>query len=453
MEVYCASIRKAVESWKHVQSDPSYYITFGEALFGRIFELAPSAVSLFHFAEGGKPCETVDDFESSPMFHPHARAVLITLERALVMMLKNQIYDLSETLASLGSRHAVYGVTTDHFKVLEAAVLDTLEETLLSKTKWTKTLKKDWEGVLNFLCKGMVVGAERGFSIKRKERQLGELSVATLRLKPTATVSPTTSESSSSFPSRFDLIGKSIQSPLPKPSNLRRSRFDSFSSSCEVDDTMPRTPKRNSALQKRNTEPVFRIPENLVLGPLPSTAAVATHTTIPLLSRRQTSKRRHTSTSTNLGGAVAVVRAKVDQMTIPSSPPDHSRALHLRHELFDIGLGLPAACPIRMKRPGKKKPNNSGADTACKAQSEPKRHSINFKYVDASTSSWPILGLAQPEDAPPTFHSSWPVLGLEPDATPVLPRRQLSPKVTARKKSQKKLPLESMEVIEKPCLC
>ena len=35
MEVYCASIERAVDSWKIVQQDPNYYLTFGEALFQR----------------------------------------------------------------------------------------------------------------------------------------------------------------------------------------------------------------------------------------------------------------------------------------------------------------------------------------------------------------------------------------------------------------------------------
>mmetsp|Transcript_18784 Transcript_18784/g.46537 ORF Transcript_18784/g.46537 Transcript_18784/m.46537 type:complete len:420 (+) Transcript_18784:33-1292(+) len=412
MEVYCASIEKAAESWKLIQSDPNYYVTFGEALFRRIFEIKPSAVGLFHFAAGGKKSETVDDFKSSPKFHPHASAVLKMLERAMVMMLEHKLYDLGEALASLGVRHVVYGVTKEHFKVLETAILDTLEESL--GDHWTKQLRKDWEGVLKFVCTGMIVGSERGFSIKKKDRELGELSVSILRLQPT----PSESSPAKVTGNRFDFSYlKSPNEGPPKPAC--RSRFEGF-----FEDSLPKTPKRRSIPKRNSDSGVKQIPSLLVLE----------------TPTRRKSPRRHmsTSTSTDLRDAVAAAKLKVDRLILPFSPSPDPKSLLLKNEILDIGLGPPAAHPmIRKKRPGKKKKDRALSD-------EPNHHnSITFEQLDASTSSWPILGL---DDAPPTSNASWPILGLEPDATPVLPRRQLSPKLTKKKM---KTPEASKQVVEK----
>ncbi|CAJ1955631.1 unnamed protein product [Cylindrotheca closterium] len=471
MEVYCASIEKAVESWKLIQSDPNYYVTFGEALFRRIFEIAPAAVSLFHFAPEGKRSETVQGFESSPKFHPHAKAVLLMLEQALMLMLESQLYDLAEALSSLGLRHLVYGVGKEHFKVLETAVLDTLE-LFLPHPEWTKCLQKDWQGVLHFICKGMIVGADQGFSIKRKKRELGELSVATLRLQPTPSNSNDTSAPIIMSPppacgSRFDL--HVIKSPKDPPKPAMRSRFENF-----FEDSLPQTPKRSSMPKRNNSDPVLKtmIPSATLRLGRGTNSPAPTVTPSPSSSTTQrNNQRRRRHTSTDLLGEMSAVQQRIDRLSFPSdrslldkssssTTSNPTSLLSLRNELCDdIGLGPTAGRPIRKHRMSRSHPKRplsvqKHIDTALRILNEQEQQeepmtpnnnnnnnktndnstSMTFEQLDASTSTWPILGLEQ--DPPSTLNTSWPMLGLEQDATPVLPRRQVSPKPIKKKKKK-----------------
>jgi len=114
------------------------------------------------------------------------------------------------------------------------------------------------------------------------------------------------------------------------------------------------------------------------------------------------------------------------------------------------------------KRPSAKKALDKAVQILSEQDSSNKNNnktkSLTFEQFDASTSTWPILGL-EPEP-PSTFNLSWPMLGLEPDATPVLPRRQLSPKVTKKKekkKTKQSMILPTIPVVDQsslePCIC
>ena len=174
MKLYCSAIEGAVESWKHVQALPDYEALVGENLFKEIFRQAPAAISMYHFGEGvdATANSVPEAVFALPAFQFHAQRVVKTLELALVMMMGENMNDLALTLQQLGARHIEYGVLPQHYRIVETALLRTLEIGL--KDHWTQDLRKGWAAVFKFLAKAMMSGCEHELEIIKEERAIKE---------------------------------------------------------------------------------------------------------------------------------------------------------------------------------------------------------------------------------------------------------------------------------------
>ena len=322
------------------------------------------------------------------------------LESALEMMLGRQLHDLGERLANLGLRHVVYGVVKDHFKALEASILDTLELTL--QQQWSKSLRKDWEGVLKFISKGMRVGADRGLSVKRRQLELGGGPVASLRLLPITS----TCDAPALQGGRFDVHKNSPKVDPPKPAP--RPKFDDFL----LEDCNMRKEQQqvlHSPLPKTNSEPAIH-------------HDIATKLIVDTSPTKQTpmGQRRHTSIDLSSPSKKGIKLPKL------SSSPD-PKSLLLRNELLgNMGLMGPAAGYRKKAASGSSMPRSRTDRMSQSERTMSQSARMSFEQFDASTSTWPVLGLEPDPIAP------MPMLGLEPDAKPVLPKRQVSPTPSKR---------------------
>lgn len=217
----------------------------------RIFERAPATLSFFRFKEEHCSSGGDDSFFRIPSVAQHVKDVVNKLEGAVKMMMENELEFLGETLRELGWRHGCYGVNPSHYLLLEAAFLRTLEITLADR--WTRQIRGDWTAVVNFITlammSGEVSGKSKPLSIIRKERKLGDLSVATLTLtvmkgstdhvKSTSALSRSCSSlGEDRFTTTLTPSERRLSDP-PKPAS--RSMFYGF-----FNDTLPSMPRRNS---------------------------------------------------------------------------------------------------------------------------------------------------------------------------------------------------------------
>eukprot|EP00980_Cylindrotheca_fusiformis_P016397 scaffold4887_cov118-Cylindrotheca_fusiformis.AAC.7 len=174
MDVRYHSIEKAAESWRFVQKIPNYRTVVGELLFRHIFELAPSAISLYGFGIDIDDAEVEigvrEDVYKSPVFLRHARGVVSMLETAINMMLEGDLTGLADTLRGLGARHVGYGVLPAHYTVVEAALLKTLQ-TALKKKHWSNRSEKHWSAVFKFIAMAMMMGAHQKLEMKQEQRR------------------------------------------------------------------------------------------------------------------------------------------------------------------------------------------------------------------------------------------------------------------------------------------
>ncbi|KAL3903542.1 MAG: hypothetical protein SGILL_010407 [Bacillariaceae sp.] len=253
MKLYHAAIEEAVESWKYVQALPDYEALVGEILFREIFQQAPAAISMYQFGEGVDA--TVDSVPEAvfalPTFQFHAQRVVKTLEIALVMLLGENMSDLALTLQQLGARHIEYGVLPQHYRIVETALLRTLEIGLADR--WTQDLRKGWAAVFKFLAKAMMSGCEHELAIIKEEQAIKERRI---RLEITQkskvhtvspesyTLSPASSSESKNCPRWSPTcvveapLGRSSQSLPPSRDGKAMARRNSF-------DTTPTLPRRS----------------------------------------------------------------------------------------------------------------------------------------------------------------------------------------------------------------
>eukprot|EP00980_Cylindrotheca_fusiformis_P003919 scaffold869_cov150-Cylindrotheca_fusiformis.AAC.4 len=133
----------------------------------------PTTIALFGFIDDEEvDAETgvVEDVFHSPVFLLHAKAVVSMLETALNMMLEGDLAGLARTLRGLGGRHFNYGVQPEHYRVVEAALLKTLQTTL-KKKYWSNQLERHWSAVFKFIAKAMMIGAHQKLDVKQEKRQ------------------------------------------------------------------------------------------------------------------------------------------------------------------------------------------------------------------------------------------------------------------------------------------
>jgi Globin len=258
MKVYYHALEAAAESWKIVKTLPEYQSLVGELLFREIFEQAPAAISLYQFGEridcaksGGVP----EAVYSMPAFKVHAERVVDTLETAIKMMLGDDMNHLALTLQRLGARHLEYGVLPQHYRVVETALLRTLEMGL--KEHWNETLRKGWQAVFKFLAKAMMCGCEHEVEIVKEEIFIKERRIK-LQTSPRSEEKMELERRAAFSEGVFDSprwSAKVVVSPLvdrgrvvvtPENSRILVKRWSSF-------DTSPRLPVRSSRIEEEDT--------------------------------------------------------------------------------------------------------------------------------------------------------------------------------------------------------
>jgi hypothetical protein len=112
------------------------------------------------FKFGGKGRDGVIDEEEmykSPGFAAHSMDLFSMVDAAVELLKSNQVSELKEALASLGTRHLDYGVSCEHYPLVGEALLYTLKKALGSD--FTLRHKQAWGRVYNIVFYGMCEGA------------------------------------------------------------------------------------------------------------------------------------------------------------------------------------------------------------------------------------------------------------------------------------------------------
>lgn len=185
MQVYLSAIDKVAETWALVKAIDNYEIVVGRILFNEIFRIAPQALGLYSFGDRyqvsngeGAPDEMFEDHA----FQLHAKSVVLTLESAVLMMVKDDVSKLGDTLVTLGARHVSYGVHPAHYSIVETALLRTLAGAL--QERWTPEIRKSWAAVFKLVSRCMQAGAGSQLEVmKIKRRQRVQQESAVLRLR------------------------------------------------------------------------------------------------------------------------------------------------------------------------------------------------------------------------------------------------------------------------------
>ena len=96
--------------------------TVGVLLFKHIFEAAPGASGLFSSMKGFDPAS---DLSKNPALVKHAAGVVTTVGVAIGLL--DDLEKLVPILKDLGGRHCVYNVKPEHYPIVGAAFLQTLQ--------------------------------------------------------------------------------------------------------------------------------------------------------------------------------------------------------------------------------------------------------------------------------------------------------------------------------------
>jgi hypothetical protein len=158
----------------------------------RIFEIAPTALDMYSFAENF--AADSDELYHCQRFLTHARGVIDMLDAALNMM-GPDVVPLQMILFELGSRHVAYGVLPAHYGIVGEALLYTLATAL--GDKWTPHVKRGWASIFRFISTAMMEGANTSLkkAIERKKlRKLNRRKITSrensFRKKRGRTISP-----------------------------------------------------------------------------------------------------------------------------------------------------------------------------------------------------------------------------------------------------------------------
>ncbi|KAJ6848288.1 non-symbiotic hemoglobin 1-like [Iris pallida] len=131
-----------VKSWHAMKKDAA---ALGLKLFLKVFEIAPSAASLFSFLRDSKV-----PLEKNPKLKAHAMSVFVmTCDSAVQLRKAGKVTVRETTLKRLGASHVKYGVASEHFEVLRFALLDTIKEAV--PEMWCAEMKSAWTEAYNHL--------------------------------------------------------------------------------------------------------------------------------------------------------------------------------------------------------------------------------------------------------------------------------------------------------------
>ena len=106
----------------------------------------------------------------SPQFVAHAKAVFGTVDAAVGLVAAGQVATLAQVLVDLGVRHHRYGVVHDHFAVVGAALLHTLQ-TALGAEHYTHDVKEGWTQVYGMVSSGMEEGCYYAMIAEAEKQQ------------------------------------------------------------------------------------------------------------------------------------------------------------------------------------------------------------------------------------------------------------------------------------------
>eukprot|EP00980_Cylindrotheca_fusiformis_P012808 scaffold3151_cov110-Cylindrotheca_fusiformis.AAC.6 len=156
------------KSWLTVRAIPNHAEITGELMFRKIFELAPSALSMYSF--GPEFDGNGDELFHSAVFKRHARGLVRMLDM-VVNMIGPGLEPATKVLAKLGTRHITYGVLPAHYGIVGRALLHALE-TVLGPKKWTPAVERGWTQVYGFISTAMMAGANNHLqkTLLRSER-------------------------------------------------------------------------------------------------------------------------------------------------------------------------------------------------------------------------------------------------------------------------------------------
>jgi hemoglobin-like flavoprotein len=147
-DVSYAAVMEVTNSWDRLKMVPDYKNKAGELIFTRLFEIEPTARSLFGFVEK-------EELRSNPKFGFHANQMISMIDSA-VALLGPDLEPLREDLNGLGKRHIAYGVKEQYLPVMEKAVVYAMDE-LLGKG-FSRSDRDSWKDVFYFMVTEMIQG-------------------------------------------------------------------------------------------------------------------------------------------------------------------------------------------------------------------------------------------------------------------------------------------------------
>eukprot|EP00356_Strombidium_inclinatum_P010990 CAMPEP_0170493430 /NCGR_PEP_ID=MMETSP0208-20121228/13889_1 /TAXON_ID=197538 /ORGANISM="Strombidium inclinatum, Strain S3" /LENGTH=168 /DNA_ID=CAMNT_0010769357 /DNA_START=14 /DNA_END=520 /DNA_ORIENTATION=+ len=142
-----AQHQAVLASWGKLKALDPTFKTQGCLIYEKIFELAPPAKDLFHFGnfKGDAYQKALEHFTPK---------TLKTIEKTLL----NPTDDFNDKhLSNLGGEHTELGVISEHYKVVEDAIIITLQNVF--KDEFTPELEEAWRLAYNVVANKMKVGA------------------------------------------------------------------------------------------------------------------------------------------------------------------------------------------------------------------------------------------------------------------------------------------------------
>ena len=124
-----------------------------QASFAKVVPIADQAAALFY----GRLFETAPEVKRLFRGNMHIQGQKLMAALATVVNSLGQIEDVAPMASDLAKRHVAYGVRQDHYPVVGAALLWTLEQGL--GEEFTPTLRTAWEAAYSTLSETMIASA------------------------------------------------------------------------------------------------------------------------------------------------------------------------------------------------------------------------------------------------------------------------------------------------------
>ncbi|XP_068195442.1 neuroglobin [Antennarius striatus] len=118
---------------------------------GRLFELDPELLSLFHYNTN---CGSSQDCLSSPEFLEHVTKVMLVVDAAVSHL--DDLHSLEDFLLNLGRKHQAVGVSTQSFATVGEALLYMLQCSL--GQAYTAPLRQAWLNMYSIVVAAMSRG-------------------------------------------------------------------------------------------------------------------------------------------------------------------------------------------------------------------------------------------------------------------------------------------------------